>query len=320
MNGAHLAFPAGAPCWPGDALLRPGYPSNVRLASLPLRLAPLLLATGLGGCATSPSSAAAVPTPSASAPAPAPTPEADTSRPPRPECDAFMDVVARTTTLRAAIQTEPSTAAKADEWAARTTALAAEAKALPVSQEDLVIEAANLATRMGELAKQLRALATAERARAGEATALVHKRVLSASEQVEVILREPAARCSGDPKKLIETPGRLAAAEIQIVVRASFGKLRSCYEAGLKRDPNLQGRVVVRFVIGRDGKVAAAGAATSEPIPSDAVSTPSSSALPLMPDKDVVACVVRGFEMLTFPKPEGGIITVVYPINFSPSE
>jgi hypothetical protein len=37
-----------------------------------------------------------------------------------------------------------------------------------------------------------------------------------------------------------------------------------------------------------------------------------------MPDGGVVSCTVRAFYGLSFPQPEGGIVTVVYPIMFSP--
>jgi len=37
-----------------------------------------------------------------------------------------------------------------------------------------------------------------------------------------------------------------------------------------------------------------------------------------LPDAQVVACVIRGFGNLSFPQPEGGIVTVIYPIIFSP--
>jgi hypothetical protein len=44
----------------------------------------------------------------------------------------------------------------------------------------------------------------------------------------------------------------------------------------------------------------------------------STGPLPVMPDAQVRACVVKGFEKLVFPPPEGGIVTVTYPIMFSP--
>jgi Ca-activated chloride channel family protein len=96
--------------------------------------------------------------------------------------------------------------------------------------------------------------------------------------------------------------GRLPPEQIQAKVRSNFGKLRMCYEEGLGRDPSLTGRVTVRFVIDREGKVSkvAAGPDTS------------------LPDQTVVDCVVGHFAHLTFPKPEGGIVSVTYPIQFSP--
>lgn len=95
--------------------------------------------------------------------------------------------------------------------------------------------------------------------------------------------------------------GRLPKEVIQRIVRQNFGRFRLCYEKGLGANPNLEGRVSVRFVINRDGSVSN-------------VSNGGSS----IPDATVVNCVVRAFYGLSFPKPEGGIVTVVYPIMFSP--
>jgi Ca-activated chloride channel family protein len=95
--------------------------------------------------------------------------------------------------------------------------------------------------------------------------------------------------------------GRLPPEVIQRIVRQNFGRFRLCYENGLRNNPNLQGRVAVRFVIGRDGAVSNVGNGGSD-----------------MPDGAVVSCVVRAFSGLTFPVPEGGIVTVTYPIMFSP--
>jgi hypothetical protein len=95
--------------------------------------------------------------------------------------------------------------------------------------------------------------------------------------------------------------GRLPPEVIQRIVRQNFGRFRLCYENGLRNNPNLQGRVGVRFVIGRDGSVSNVGNGGSD-----------------LPDSGVVSCVVRAFYGLSFPQPEGGIVTVVYPIMFSP--
>ena len=95
--------------------------------------------------------------------------------------------------------------------------------------------------------------------------------------------------------------GRLAPEIIQKVVRQSFGKFRVCYEHGLRREANLQGRVAVKFVIERSGLVEEATNGGSD-----------------LPDQAVVDCVVHAFVGLSFPPPDGGIVTVVYPISFAP--
>jgi tetratricopeptide (TPR) repeat protein len=84
-------------------------------------------------------------------------------------------------------------------------------------------------------------------------------------------------------------------------VRQNFGRFRLCYEEGLKRNPNLEGRVSARFVIGRDGSVQNASNGGSD-----------------IPDSGVVSCVLAAFPGLSFPQPEGGIVTVTYPILFAP--
>src|SRR6185312_13816821 len=43
--------------------------------------------------------------------------------------------------------------------------------------------------------------------------------------------------------------GRLPPEAIQRVIRQNFGRMRLCYETGLRADPGLAGRVQVRFVI-----------------------------------------------------------------------
>ena len=95
--------------------------------------------------------------------------------------------------------------------------------------------------------------------------------------------------------------GRLPAEVITRIVRQNYGRFRLCYESGLRSNPNLQGRVSVKFVIERSGSVAMTSDAGSD-----------------LPDQSVVGCVVRGFGNLSFPQPEGGLVTVVYPISFSP--
>jgi hypothetical protein len=97
------------------------------------------------------------------------------------------------------------------------------------------------------------------------------------------------------------TNGRLAAEVIQRVVRLNDGRFRACYESALRTDPSLQGRVTVKFMIDRTGAVAVAADGGSD-----------------IPDEGVRRCVVSSFLSLSFPSPESGAVTVVYPIVFSP--
>ncbi|HTQ44133.1 MAG TPA: M56 family metallopeptidase [Polyangiaceae bacterium] len=97
--------------------------------------------------------------------------------------------------------------------------------------------------------------------------------------------------------------GRLAPEVIQNVVRQNFGRFRTCYENGLKRDAKLQGTVTVKYVICPDGSTCQAA---------DEGST--------LPDQQVVQCVVAGFSQVAYPPPQGGYVTVIYPVEFAPGE
>jgi hypothetical protein len=95
--------------------------------------------------------------------------------------------------------------------------------------------------------------------------------------------------------------GHIPAEVIQRVVRQNFGRFRSCYESGLGKNPNLTGRVTARFVIARDGSVSNAANGGSD-----------------LPDSNVVSCVISQFYGISFPAPDAGVVTVTYPIMFTP--
>jgi hypothetical protein len=101
----------------------------------------------------------------------------------------------------------------------------------------------------------------------------------------------------------VQAGGRLPAEIIQRIVRMNFGRFRLCYENGARGNPSLQGRVTVKFLIDRTGAVSMAADGGSD-----------------LPDQNVVQCVVRSFSNLSFPQPDNGVVTVVYPILFSPGE
>ena len=97
------------------------------------------------------------------------------------------------------------------------------------------------------------------------------------------------------------TGGMLNPAVIQERVRARFSKLKRCYEDGLGKNPGLGGKVTVRFIIEKDGRVGKAAPVCTS-----------------MPDPVVVACIVGEYAQMRFPRPEAGVVTVVYPVTFSP--
>jgi beta-lactamase regulating signal transducer with metallopeptidase domain len=112
----------------------------------------------------------------------------------------------------------------------------------------------------------------------------------------------PAEAASSAPKNLPTRPdGRIPPETVQTAVRSHFTAMKACYEAGLAKDPKLAGRVVAKYEFDENG-------ATTKV--EDEGST--------MPDKAVVACVLDEFRHITYPAAPGGVVTVVYPIEFAP--
>ncbi|MFO0554053.1 MAG: AgmX/PglI C-terminal domain-containing protein [Polyangiaceae bacterium] len=114
-------------------------------------------------------------------------------------------------------------------------------------------------------------------------------------------------RSGGEPSRApsvrmgaISVSGRLPPEVIQRIVRQNFGRFRTCYENGLRKNPDLEGKVTVNFKIERDG------------------STSNVAAVGDLKDADVLDCLKKPFIALTFPQPEGGVVKVSYPIMFAP--
>lgn len=89
---------------------------------------------------------------------------------------------------------------------------------------------------------------------------------------------------------------------IRRIVRQQTGRFRQCYLEGMRRAARLEGRVMVEFEIGSDGRVwrARESAAT-------------------LPDREVRRCLLRSMFELTFPNPHQQTIYVQYPLVFSRS-
>ncbi len=110
--------------------------------------------------------------------------------------------------------------------------------------------------------------------------------------------------CSGRPAQIEATQirGRLRPEVIQSVVRRAFPSFATCYKLALPHDPKAAGKIVAEFVIDRDGLVSAATL-------TDATT---------FADPKTRECALSVFSVLVFPKPDGGIVKVVYPIMLSP--
>ena len=83
---------------------------------------------------------------------------------------------------------------------------------------------------------------------------------------------------------------------IRRVVREHLGEILACYEESVRRRPDLAGRVVVRWVIGRDGRVTGATIIQST-----------------LGDTAVEQCIATKIASWTFPETAAGAITVNYP-------
>ncbi len=97
--------------------------------------------------------------------------------------------------------------------------------------------------------------------------------------------------------------GKLAPEVVQRVVHENAAGFQQCYEDAAKKDPNVHGRTSTRVIIDPTGHVS--------------VSSDLGSEGPLPPE--VGKCVAERFEKLVFPAPEGGTVTVVYPLLFGKS-
>lgn len=100
-----------------------------------------------------------------------------------------------------------------------------------------------------------------------------------------------------------EVSGQLAPEIIRRVVRQRFNQLRYCYEKSLVSKPDLQGKVVVRFVIDSTGAVTKAEATSST-----------------LGDDTATACIVSVFKKMQFPKPVTGSVNASYPLVFTPGD
>jgi pSer/pThr/pTyr-binding forkhead associated (FHA) protein len=105
-------------------------------------------------------------------------------------------------------------------------------------------------------------------------------------------------RIGGDPIIL----GALDKSLIDAVIKRHMNQIRYCYQRELTKNPNLGGKITVKFVIAKNGSVSKA-------------STKSST----MGNRAVESCINGRFMRFKFPEPKGGgIVIVSYPFIFAP--
>jgi hypothetical protein len=96
--------------------------------------------------------------------------------------------------------------------------------------------------------------------------------------------------------------GQLDRALVDAVVRQHLQSIRYCYQRELQKDPELSGKVTVKFVIAGDGSVSSATTKSST------LGSPAAE-----------SCINGRFMRMQFPTPKrGGIVIVTYPFLFAP--
>ena len=100
-----------------------------------------------------------------------------------------------------------------------------------------------------------------------------------------------------------DVDGSLDANVIAKEIKARLGGVRACYEAGLKRNPSISGKLVLRFEVSTIGKV------TSAEVDSDTLH-----------DDEVASCIKGKMMSIRFPAPAGGSVQFSYPFVFQSSK
>jgi pSer/pThr/pTyr-binding forkhead associated (FHA) protein len=105
-------------------------------------------------------------------------------------------------------------------------------------------------------------------------------------------------KIGGDPIIL----GALDKSLIDAVIKRNMNQIKYCYQRQLTKNPDLGGKITVKFVIAKDGTVSKASIKSSS-----------------MGSKDVENCITGRFMRFKFPEPKGGgIVIVSYPFIFAP--
>ncbi len=117
---------------------------------------------------------------------------------------------------------------------------------------------------------------------------------VAADQHPEGTLRD----CDVAPTVDMHTP--IGPSDVALLFHAHEAALRGCYARALGAHPELAGRMLVRFVIGRDGQI----------------TQPSATGLTDAPE--VAGCMVTALQQMRFPPSAMGTLPFTYPMMFSP--
>lgn len=95
--------------------------------------------------------------------------------------------------------------------------------------------------------------------------------------------------------------GKLPQEAVEQVVSSRSAEIRWCYEQGLRREPNLVGKVVAEWTVAENGRVQNAHTVHSS-----------------LKDDEVTSCILKKIGRWSFPAPSGGDVVVSYPFAFEP--
>jgi outer membrane biosynthesis protein TonB len=113
-----------------------------------------------------------------------------------------------------------------------------------------------------------------------------------------------AARVRGrvGARAVEDVDGSLDPKAITAAIKRRLSGIKRCYEAQLKRNPKLSGKIVVTFVIDERGRVSEARVDTDT-----------------MGDRAVTSCIVSLIRRVRFPKPDDGTVQASFPFVFTPA-
>ena len=124
-----------------------------------------------------------------------------------------------------------------------------------------------------------------------------------AAETAEAPVAEARPVEPGITSTAAPTRGKLPKAAVDATLASAQPGIQACYEAGLKRKPDLRGQVSTSLVVAPDGKVAHVEALEGD----DA-----------LPDPATVDCILAQLKKLVFPEPSGGRVFLNYPLQLEP--